>query len=462
MKPLIRLIITGLVYLSVSSCHPEEDIKQVENSDIISFLSTPPTNLTANGKDSYEIVVQLPPTAIEAYKTVTFSASKGKFVGEKNPLESRVRIEPNGKASVTWIVPDEEGDCFINASIGPEDKTYKATQQTVKVGPIARNLAIDIDDADLSVKGLTRTTVAAGSKTIVVFKASINPNVPESLKTLNFKCSKGKFDGEGGEKARSLKVKADGTITIKWIAADEAGASYVSVSAGSAELDKQEAVINLIEARPSFRLVAPTGDMIANGVSVLTYEITNALNIPASKLVIAKNRGTLIDAAGNLMKDGSLQLSSNGRNLFYLQLDQNVEPYYLKVQTESGSFSEAHNFTPTRAYADEIFVAPIKLSIAKDDKDLTINVMLRRDTGKGKVSTGTEVKFEAYQLKPDKTKADVGGLFDKAPVVFSNADETVSVKYLIDRTKLLPGKPLLFHVTSPDAKTPTDIAVNIE
>lgn len=110
-----------------------------------------PAGTIANGTSSYEIVANVHPQAKEAFRIITFKCSDGEFVGEGEKKSRQVRVESNGEAKIRWVVPSEEGDYFISASIGKDDQLFEAEEKITLVNQPKLDASIALEVSDKNV-----------------------------------------------------------------------------------------------------------------------------------------------------------------------------------------------------------------------------------------------------------------------------------------------------------------------
>lgn len=435
-----RYIILATLLILFTACE-NEDINN--NTKAVSLTCEKLTD-TTDGKKTIKCTAVIPLNTNDAFRTITFNCSGGKFSGTGNKDTERIItiLKGDSTAEIYWQMPATAGDYYISASIGTGTNIYKA-EQKITLTDVSKVITLSSFPTNLS-------NIEANGKNTINFKAIIDPNVPESYKTITFRCTNGKFIGENGDAAsttRIKKVNEKGEAEVTWVVNNQAGKSYISASVGTGtDISKTEQEIDLKPAIPSFNMqVFDTDKILADGVSLLEVRITDAINLSSDNIIInANNNLSIVDAAGNVLKDGKIKLI-NGQGVAYLQMSQIIDNYFIKAQTENGDSFKNQSFIPKRAFGESIFLEPSSLYITKDKSDIELIATLKRKIGK--VSIGTPILFEAFQDSLG-VKKSIGGVFKNIANSFSLPTEDVTITYLVDRNKINYQFPLTIIATS--------------
>jgi hypothetical protein len=260
--------------------------------------------------------------------------------------------------------------------------------------------------------------------------AKISPNASDAYQLITFKCTDGRFSGEGDKLSRQIRANSNGEATINWIVPAKAGTYFVSASIGKdSNVYKDEKSITLKENTPaSITLVSDVTNfttVVANGESIVPYNII-IQNSSARNVIVTTNEGSLTD--GLLAESKSIQLKADntGKATVQLKLSTSVTRYSIKASVADTVYN-IQTFTPGRAYADNIIIEADKKN-PKLGTTVALSIFLKRNVGK--VSVGTPISVSAYQIIDGKEK-NVGRFIGLSNAV-TNENQTVSISFATD------------------------------
>lgn len=213
----------------VFGCDNNDD--PVSNEEIIKLIildeeGKETKNAIGNGSDKIVLQAELPDKVKEEFKTVTFKATSGTFFGTtENTIKERINAD--GIADVSLVLPLDSGDLFLTAEIGSESNSYKDEQQ---ISLIAVDSILNINFKTLNGEPLTSIPRADGTS---IFNIESSVFVErDNLKTVAFTATQGTFV-ETNEKNISRDIDIDALSSVAYQVPMEAGAVFFTVATGS-------------------------------------------------------------------------------------------------------------------------------------------------------------------------------------------------------------------------------------
>jgi len=220
---------------------PQDDIIRIE-------FETDTTNLLAGQESVIQLKAVITPTAAEAFRVVSFSASEdlGTFQGTVTDKKNIVTADNDGIARASIKVGNIPGTYYISAEIKGDNKVFKTKDFPVTLKPIpsADKLSIEIDALQPPADGVTTLKITARAKYI-------------KEKTIALQANAGAFLQSASEPLKiTLSLDDQGQAVTFFQISNTVKPHIITATAGTDVTVTQ--VINPVVSYPEVLLVEPS------------------------------------------------------------------------------------------------------------------------------------------------------------------------------------------------------------
>lgn len=319
---------------------------------------------------------------------------------------------------------------------------------------MAEILTLEVSDADqIYANGTSRIK-------LIAFIPEHN-NAAESYKKVSFESTSGIFEASG-KSAYDVTIDKEGNATAYLVVGTMPGNYYVSAAIGPEKTQKVEKMLTLkaagAESKINISFDGDTSRLKADGISVFKVK-TLVSNSPEKSITFSVTEGSILGMGEQ--KSRTVVLDETGTAEITVKTDRNETTCLLSAQLNS--LTAVHRtLNIRRAWADTMIIEPSLLSIDSVGGSVQVKAILLRPAGK--VSLGTPVFFESFQLD-NANNVRPAGRFSGLSNSASNDDGEVSVTFYADTGHLLTGKPIVIRIkTKKDngSYTTSSISLNIK
>jgi len=208
------------------SCEDNESIRneQIINFDILNLDDSALEIIYGNGTSKIKLKATLPINTADDYKLVTFTSSGGYFFGTTE-MSTKVRMNIDGIADATLVVPLDSGELFLTAEIGSDNDIYQS-KKTINLYDVGQVIALnfkDTQDNDII------NTLRADGISLIKLKGNILFNKKE-FTSIIFETTDGLFQSNNTKK-ETKNTDINGEATVNYIVPQTPGTVFYTAKA---------------------------------------------------------------------------------------------------------------------------------------------------------------------------------------------------------------------------------------
>jgi archaellum component FlaG (FlaF/FlaG flagellin family) len=307
------------------------------------------------------------------------------------------------------------------------------------------------------------TEAISDGETLITLEAQIPANVDDAFKTVTFKNSGGDFVGVG-QNTHQVTVNSEGiaqaTLKLPFNTSELFLAAEIGGSNNNA-LYKDEAFLNLASVDNVIALNFL--DLMNQPLSTIPRaDGTSIIQLQGNVLINQNTLNTIkFNASGGIFQminqtEVQKSTDTNGSAIVTYIVPQSIGPIFYSAKTIMLEYVSEGTITYERAHADTIILEPTQITMNTMQGNPIIAYLIRNI---GKVSIGTDVSFESFQLINGSEV--IAGRFTGLASVTSNPQEQVSVVFYADTNDIELTIPVVIRATT-TTDTGTQITTEVQ
>ena len=292
--------------------------------------------------------------------------------------------------------------------------------------------------------------IIGDGESLVTLKVKIPEKADIAYRKITFKSSDGEFIGiDGSKKEKTVDNNGEAQVILK-LPLDK-GPLYVSAEVvKDKEIFRDEKIIDLIDVGDvlefhiqSSILEPVTDPILADGVTDLTLSAKVKYNLDVlDKIKFKASDGTFHNIDN---KEAIKEVNDSIASMGYTVPNEVKRIYFSASTVHNPSIFEEVYIDLQRAHAETILIEPHTL---KMDSTTSNNITIHLQRNQGKVSVGTPVSLQAFQLNGDGEEISAGR-FTGLASAFSDSNGAVSgIVFITDTKDIVFTKPIHLRVTT--------------
>ncbi len=306
--------------------------------------------------------------------------------------------------------------------------------------------------------------VISDGETLIILEATIPTNADDAFRKVTFRNSSGDFVGIG-ENTQEVTVNTEGIAQATLKLPFNEDELFLSAEIGGSNnnaLYKDEAFLNLVTVDDVIELkfLDTTNQPLsviprADGTSIIQLEGSVLANQSALKAVSFSATDGVFQTTNQMQTQKNTD--ANGKAIVNYIVPQSVGSVFYTAKTIMPEYITEESIMFERAHADAIVLEPTQVTMDTTQGNLMTAYLTRTI---GKVSIGTVVTFESFQLI---NGAEVtAGRFTGLASAISNLQEQVFVTFYADTNDIDFTVPMVIRTTTTtDAGTQITTEVQI-